>query len=112
MFQILIRSLQDMSYTLHPRFFFEATLVKLLHLRPLVQLDELVQRVEALSQGEAPIPKPSAAPETIQWDKLVGYIKTKKPSLEALLEHGHFVGSSHGKLTLGFPKGSVFFKIV
>src|SRR3989338_6884279 len=92
MFQILIRSLQDMSYTLHPRFVFEATLVKLLQLRPLVQLDELVQRVEALSQGEAPIPKPSAAPETIQWDKLVGYIKTKKPSLAALLEHGHFVG--------------------
>ena len=109
-FQTLLRGTQDMAQTLYPQFVFEMTLIKLLQLKPLMRLEELIERVETLHQRSSS--EFHHPPTTDRWRKIVEVVKNQKPSLAALLEHGYLVEWSNQKLTIGFPKESVFYKLL
>ncbi|MBI4041046.1 MAG: DNA polymerase III subunit gamma/tau [Deltaproteobacteria bacterium] len=124
-FHILIQGMQQMSYTLYPQYVFEVTVVKLLHLKPLVVIEELIHKVEKLSRnfkGE-PVASSVGASGTASvvmslrskeflWEEFVSFIQSKKPSLAAILEHGYFVHFSNDQLVIGYAPESVFFKLV
>lgn len=126
---IMLKSSQDMSQTFYPRLVLETALVKLLDLTKLVSLEDLIHRLEILKKPlaekeswiKSPLPSVqippifSSAPAEKGkegWEKLVLFIKTKKPSLAAILEHGYLIQWSDHKIVLGFPKNSVFAKLL
>ena len=121
---IMLKNSQDMATTRYPQFAFETALIKLLNLRPLVSIDDLLARVESLqkllgapSTTATPVSEPSRQPSAQtndheEWSKMVEYIRLKKPALAAILEHGYFVGQAHQTITLSFPKDSVFYKLL
>lgn len=121
-FNLMLRGIQDMAQTLYPRFVFEATLIKLLQLKPLVALEQLIERIESLSRGSSPIisasptistsPVPTFEKSPDKWMKVVDVIRAQKPSLAAILEHGYCVQWVNNKITLGFQKDSVFYKLM
>ncbi len=128
-FHILFKGSQDMALTLYPHMILETTLIKLLHLKSLTSIESLLVQVGGLqkSWGERPLPMvssqsvsaietPSSAVGTSSgtknWSTLVEFVKTKKPSLAALLEHGYVVQWADHKITLGLPKDSVFYKLL
>ncbi|MBI3018689.1 MAG: DNA polymerase III subunit gamma/tau, partial [Deltaproteobacteria bacterium] len=129
-FHILFKGSQDMALTLYPHMVLETTLIKLLQLKPLISIENLLEKVEMLQKSwrESPFPSvsvQSSAPVVTpvssspihslgakNWGTLVEFVKTKKPSLAALLEHSYLVQWADHKITLGLPKGSVFYKLL
>ena len=118
-----------MAFTLYPHLVLETTLIKLLQLKPLTSIENLLEKVEALQtswkdqshpfiSSRAVVstetsPGSSLPPSgTKNWSQVVEFVKAKKPSLAALLEHGYLVQWVDHKITLGLPKDSVFYKLL
>ncbi len=128
-YQFMFKGIQDMAYTRHPQFVLETTLIKILQLKPLIPIEILLERVEALQKSfKRPIPpalpeqhpqvplsptKNAAIPSSNDlWNKLVEHIKVKRPALAAILEHGYFIACDQNKITIGFSQNSVFHKLL
>ena len=109
-----------MMQTLYPQIVFEITLMKLLQLKPILSIDTLISQLEALAKGQPtgrkpiarPMEKPSFQSNDQNWKKIVEHVRTKKPAIAAILEHGYLVQLSKSKITVSFPKESVFFKLL
>ncbi|MEK7790198.1 MAG: hypothetical protein AAB309_01045, partial [Deltaproteobacteria bacterium] len=132
-YQFMFKGIQDMAYTRHPQFVLETTLIKILQLKPLIPIEILLERVEALQKsfkhhtptallGQPPVvplsPTKTAAIQGTNlasndlWNKLVEHIKVKRPALAAILEHGYFIACDQNKVTIGFSQNSVFHKLI
>lgn len=128
-YQFMFKGIQDMAYTRHPQFVLETTLIKILQLKPLIPIEILLERVEALQKSFkhpstltppaiSSSPTKTAAIQGIDlasndlWNKLVEHIKVKKPALAAILEHGYFMACDQNKITIGFSQNSVFYKLI
>lgn len=128
-YQFMFKGIQDMAYTRHPQFVLETTLIKILQLKPLIPIEILLERVEALQKSfkhpstltPPVVPASPTKTATIQetdlasndlWNKLVEHIKVKRPALAAILEHGYFIACDQNKITIGFSQNSVFHKLI
>lgn len=124
-YQWLFNGIRDMAYTQYPQFVLETTLTRMLHLKPFIPIETLLERVERLQksskQEPPPDPRPALSPPSDPrpspssdqfWDKVVAHIKSKRPALAAILEHGYFVSCEQNKMTIGFSQNSVFHKLI
>ena len=125
-FHILFKGSQDMAVTLYSHMILEVTLLKLLQLKPLTSIENLLKKVEELQksswttspQSFVSLPSSITPPPTSSssgsknWGQMVEFVKAKKPSLAALLEHGYLVQWTNSKITLGLLKDSVFYKLL
>ncbi len=114
-FHVVLKGTQDMAQTHYPQFVFEAMVIKLLEGRSLTSLAQVLEHVESL-QGNKPVVKTQTVLGTSNgsenWGDLVRFIKAKKPSLAAILEHAYLVQWAQQKIMVGFPKDSVFSKLL
>lgn len=116
-FSLFLKGSQEMTLTLYPHFVFEATLIRVLELRKLSSITEILEHFSSPSvpiarSTSASSTKPSTVDSQVEWHEIVTYIKTKKPSLAALLEHGYILERSATEITVGYPKDSVFYKLL
>jgi DNA polymerase-3 subunit gamma/tau len=128
---ILMFEDEEIRKSLDPKLNMEFLLVKMAALEPLIPVDELLSKVEAIEKrltGKAAparvlpapakaldkqpvstgVPKPQASAAGNAWDGYKELVKKKSHPLWSKIESGNFIGYDKGCLRIGFPKGYIF----
>ena len=139
LFAIFSKVLDEMKWFPYPRFSLEMAIVRAANMRPVVSVDEILGKLEALEKGltkghenhpspirkaettlplkevSPTIPKPdfqtgeSDSKLTSLWNHILTDVHSGKPSLASYLEHGFPLGYDNGILTIGFNGGASVF---
>ena len=139
LFAIFSKVLDEMKWFPYPRFSLEMAIVRAANMRPVVSVDEILGKLEALEKGltkghenhpspirkaettlplkevSPTIPKPdfqtreSDSKLTSLWNHILTDVHSSKPSLASYLEQGFPLGYDNGILTIGFNGGASVF---
>ncbi len=129
---ILMVEENDIRRSTQPRINLEYAVVRMAYLEPLVPIDQIIERMEALEKrlgGEVLLPPAPARPVVVDesamgsikkpvtyvasadidpWQGLKAFIREKNPPLSSKIDNGKFMGYEGGRLAVGFPDGYVF----
>jgi DNA polymerase III subunit gamma/tau len=126
---VLMKTEADLAATTFPRLTLEMVLVRLAELPPMCEVSSLVRKIEGLerrleattlvsaspaetvAKEEQRPPKKSEAPASSGttgggWLGLVNLVRSQRPMLSSILEHGSLLKQALPHLELGFPAGS------
>ena len=139
LFAIFSKVLDEMKWFPYPRFSLEMAIVRAANMRPVVSVDEILGKLEALekrltkghenhpsplSKTEATLPLKQVSPTipkpefqtgesdsklTSLWNHILTDVHSGKPSIASYLEHGFPLGYDNGILTIGFNRGASVF---
>ena len=117
MFQILYRAYEEMARSTYPKTLLEITCLRLCHLESVQSIQEILQRLETLSSSPKPAVLPPLGPPSEispvpSWLGFLAFVKSHKPQLASMLEHGSLVSMEHERLIISYPQGSIYYEVV
>ncbi|MFO7984136.1 MAG: DNA polymerase III subunit gamma/tau [Desulfuromonadales bacterium] len=129
---LLMKTEGELASSAYPRLAMEMALIRLSQLPPAVEVSQLLNRLDSLERHlaapaapgraaappsppppreEEPPPKKASAPAPAAngekgWPGLVDAVKSSRPLIGSLLEHGSLLALELPRLEIGFPAGS------
>jgi len=108
LFNILLKSEQEISRSPFPKAIMEVALVKMATLRPLVPLDQIMDRLDRLESNLTGPAPDQVADLDEKWATLIDHVKAHNPILGSLLRYGRLLHLDDEEITIGFEKGSFY----
>lgn len=116
-FAIAYRWADEVARSTTPRLALEAMLLQMIQVGPVQPVAELLERVEEMMQTPNQRPEPrreetdDQKPEEThanEWNAFLTALRTTKPQLVSILEHGEPVVVSNTRIELAYPKDSLY----
>lgn len=123
-FAIAYRAVDDIARSKTPKLALEAMALQLAQVGPAQPVDELLARVEEMMKCEAP--RPTSAPQRADvthvtaetpvttgyseniWSSFLSHVRSVKPQLASILEHGECVTATSSLVELRYAKDSIY----
>jgi DNA polymerase-3 subunit gamma/tau len=121
-FDILVGAEEEIRRSSYPRYLLELLLLKMIQLDRTQDLEGLLERIKALSEGfdpgsrqedgsdlaaRSPVQRGATGvrePSGQTWAEFIQYLRSRRQALASILEQGRFLGcSAEGKIRVAFP---------